>query len=154
MRLDKHPHKNQNTKNLLKICKYISGNATFLFKQAKCRLVTHYRILKLSNTIKVSSACLPVSLPACQLTGINLAPIPLSIQPSNFMKIKVISVSMNLCYSDRNTRPMPSFVLCSFVLTDWSCLKQRCWHSIKVLTFNKGVIIPCKVLKYNSKQVG
>ena len=61
MCLDKHPHENQNTKNLLKYCKYISDNATSSFKQAKFCLVCHYRIFKFSNTIKVSSACLPAN---------------------------------------------------------------------------------------------
>ena len=144
MWLDKQPYKCQNTKTYWNsVNKYLAMLHLHLNKP-NIAYFAHYKILKFSNTIKVLSACLP----ACLLTGIDLEPIPLSIQPSNFMKIKVISVGTNLCYSNRNTHPVPSFVLCSFILTDWSsCLKQRCWHSI-------SVSIPCKVLKCNSKQVG
>ena len=106
MRLDKQPYKNQNMKTNLNA---ITTTLTTLYlhsNKPNAAKFVHWRILKISNKITFSSA----RQPACQ-QKLTQSLYTLGIQPSNFLKINVISVGTNLCYSNRNTRCAPSYVL-------------------------------------------
>ena len=124
--------KNQNMKNLPQCYKYSSNNALSLFKQAKCFKVCPLENFKILNKIKFLSASLPTSQPA---NG-NWP----SAYTTGYIAFK-LSENKHYFHLHKPLLFRLQYLLCAIacpILTDWSsCLKQRCWHSIKVLTFDK-----------------
>ena len=124
MHLDKQLYKNQNTKNQPQRYNYSSNNAISSFKQAKCCKICPLENFEWNHIF----VCQPASQPACLPANRNWPRAYTAMYIAfKFSEINIISVGTNLCYSYRNTRCVPSSVLCSFILTDW------------FLAWNKGV---------------
>ena len=128
-------------KNLPQRYNYSSNNTISSFKQAKC-----CNTCQLENFKKIEWDCVfvwqPARLSACLSIRTDLEPLPLNIKPLIFLKISIISVGTNLCYSDRN--PCCATIASPLSINSNWLISLR---KIKVLTFNHGIIITHKVLK-------
>ena len=123
---------NNHLKNQAQIYQCDVNNAKIYSNIRKTDQKTSYTILKFSNEIFVSH---PASLIASLTTGNDLPPKPLVLWSPFFLRVKVISIHMNLYCSEKFCAIVITFIYNAWLSSSLSCesIQRITWSPLHVI---------------------